>query len=338
MNTISSHHSYGGHKRILHQPGSAASYMSLPRSTVHIYCEPTSNRLEDQLIEISTERRNILIQEKLSDSGTFSQVFKGMLIQNQNEIDVQIKTVNSELCSKMQVSLFVAEGMAFYKLIHPNILPVIAACIQEPERPLLMYPLTIPGNLKNYLRTYKCSPDQDILRTQDLVDMAIQIVSGMIFLHGKSRLHRDLSTRNCVIHKSNLENTFVIKITDNSLSRDMFPDDYHCLGDCENRPIKWLSLESLVRKEFTPSSDVWSFGVTLWELMTLGQQPYFEVDPFEMVAYLQDGYRLFQPINCPDKLYDAMVCCWNENPDSRPNFVELLHYLKDFHTALGPYI
>jgi len=79
------------------------------------------------------------------------------------------------------------------------------------------------------------------------------------------------------------------------------------LGDNENRPVKWLALESLLKKEFTQSSDVWCYGVTLWELMTLGQQPYFEVDPFEMAAYLMDGYRLFQPINCPDKLYVLTV-------------------------------
>ncbi len=74
------------------------------------------------------------------------------------------------------------------------------------------------------------------------------------------------------------------------------------MGDNENRPVKWLSLESLLKKEFTQASDVWSYGVTIWELMTLGNQPYLEVDPFEMGAYLRDGYRLFQPINCPDKL------------------------------------
>lgn len=260
---------YTGNKRFA--PGSAASYMSLPRS-VHIYCEPTSNRLEDQLTEISVERRNVLIQDKLLE-GTFAQVYKGIFIRDPStQINVMIKTV-SDQCSKMQVSLFVAEGMTFFKSTHPNILPIISVCLENPEKPLLMYPLPSPGNLKHYLRTYKSSPEQDILTTQDLVQMAIQIVSGMIYLHKKSHLHKDLAARNCVIHKSPEEqgNVFMIKITDNSLSRDLFPDDYHCLGDSENRPIKWLSLESLTCKEFTPYSDIWSFGVTLWELMTLGK-------------------------------------------------------------------
>lgn len=93
-----------------------------------------------------------------------------------------------------------------------------------------------------------------------------------------------------------------VQITDNALSRDLFPADYHCLGDNENRPIKWLAIESLLQKTFSTSSDVWSFGVLLWELTTLAQQPYVEIDPFEMAAYLKDGYRLAQPINCPDEL------------------------------------
>lgn len=93
-----------------------------------------------------------------------------------------------------------------------------------------------------------------------------------------------------------------IQVTDNALSRDLFPSDYHCLGDNENRPVKWLAIESLVQKMFSVSSDVWSFGVLLWELTTLAQQPYIEIDPFEMASYLKDGYRLAQPINCPDEL------------------------------------
>lgn len=121
-----------------------------------------------------------------------------------------------------------------------------------------------------------------------------------------------------------IDDQFHVKLTDMALARDFFPNDYHCLGDNENRPIKWMAMESLVRREFSTASDIvssvnnfnmkgiylstflylnqWSFGVVLWEVTTLAQQPYVEIDPFEVGRVLRDGYRLTQPVNCPDEL------------------------------------
>lgn len=93
-----------------------------------------------------------------------------------------------------------------------------------------------------------------------------------------------------------------VKLTDSALSRDLFASDYNCLGDGEYRPIKWLSLEALQKSHYNEGSDVWSFGVLMWEMCTLGKLPYAEIDPYEMEHYLKDGYRLAQPFNCPDEL------------------------------------
>ncbi|EPY84817.1 hypothetical protein CB1_000443007 [Camelus ferus] len=139
------------------------------------------------------------------------------------------------------------------------------------------------------------------------------------------------------LHHS-IDDTLQVKITDNALSRDLFPMDYHCLGDNENRPVRWMALESLVNNEFSSASDVWAFGVTLWELMTLGQTPYVDIDPFEMAAYLKDGYRIAQPINCPDELFAVMACCWALDPEERPKFQQLVQCLTEFHAALGAYV
>ncbi|GLH09461.1 cAMP-dependent protein kinase catalytic subunit 1 [Gryllus bimaculatus] len=146
--------------------------------------------------------------------------------------------------------------------------------------------------------------EQYTLLTQDIVDMGIQVVLAMMYLHGQRICHRDLAARNCVVDEK-----LRVKVADNALARDLFPADYHCLGDNENRPIKWLAVESLLHKHFSGASDVWSFGVLLWELTTLAQQPYAEVDPFEMGAYLRDGYRLAQPVNCPDELRISLAEC-----------------------------
>lgn len=127
-------------------------------------------------------------------------------------------------------------------------------------------------------------------------------------------------------------------IADNALSRDLFPADYHCLGDNENRPIKWLALEALTKRQFSPAADVWALGVLLWELTTLAHQPYAEVDPFEVAAYLRDGYRLQQPANCPDELFAVMAYCWAMSPDDRPTLPQLQIFLRDFHTQLTRFV
>ena len=112
-----------------------------------------------------------------------------------------------------------------------------------------------------------------------------------------------------------------VRLCDAALSKDLFPGDYHCLGDNDNRPVKWLSLDTLQSGQFAPSTDVWGWGVTMWEILTRwnfsrsfwstlynlysyrAQQPFPDVDPFEMEGYLVDGFRLHQPVNCPDQLY-----------------------------------
>ncbi len=93
-----------------------------------------------------------------------------------------------------------------------------------------------------------------------------------------------------------------MEITDTALSRDLFPQDYHCLGDNENRPIKWLAMESLDRREFSSASDVWTFGVTMWEMLTCGLQPYMDIDAEDVLRNLREGFRLQQPYYCPDEL------------------------------------
>ncbi|PNF27269.1 hypothetical protein B7P43_G05298 [Cryptotermes secundus] len=189
--------------------------------------------------------------------------------------------------------------MTMYSLSHKNVLSVLGVSIEDHTAPFLIYPHRGDSNLKRFLQTCKLSAEgvARVLTTQEVVAMALQVVHAMQFLHKKRLLHRDLATRNCMVDQQ-----LKVQVADNALSRDLFPADYHCLGDNENRPVKWLAIESLVHANFSTASDVWSFGVLLWELTTLAQQPYVEVDPFEMAAYLRDGYRLAQPINCPDEL------------------------------------
>ncbi|XP_061185069.1 tyrosine-protein kinase RYK-like [Saccostrea echinata] len=301
-------------------------------------CFPPDPR--EILQEVAIEHRRIALGE-LQMEGTFGRIYQGTILSetvSETEIGVDqgimIKTV-SDQARPDQVHLFLTESCMMMGIIHQNIYPVIGACIESGQPPYVIYPYSSEGNLKKFLLKCRVSETGShySLSTQQLVYLAIQIVKAIQFLHRKKILHKDIATRNCVI-----DNDLQLKLTDNSLSRDLFPADYHCLGDNENRPVKWLSLEALVERRFSINSDVWSFGVALWELMSLAQQPYSEIDCFEMAAYLREGYRIAHPINCPDELYSMMSGCWAKNPDERPRFSQLLVYLQNFYEALGQYI
>ncbi|KAL8187661.1 UNVERIFIED_CONTAM: hypothetical protein K2H54_053579 [Gekko kuhli] len=269
--------------------------------------------------DIAISRERITLKDVLQE-GTFGRIFHGTLIEEKDpnkEKQVFVKTV------KAQDSI---SGTWTRKALGGR---------EEGEKPMVLLPYMNWGNLKLFLRQCKLveANNPQAISQQDLVHMAIQIACGMSYLARREVIHKDLAARNCVI-----DDALQVKITDNALSRDLFPMDYHCLGDNENRPVRWMALESLVNNEFSGASDVWSFGVTLWELMTLGQTPYVDIDPFEMAAYLKDGYRIAQPINCPDELFAVMACCWALDPEERPKFQQLVQCLTEFHAALGAYV
>ncbi|XP_046452287.1 tyrosine-protein kinase RYK-like isoform X2 [Daphnia pulex] len=281
------------------------------------------------------QRNNIIIGKTLLE-GTFGSIFHATLqIPGIPLQDVIVKTVKNN-AAETQVRLMMEEGTRFQDLKHQNIYPLIGIVDGDGCRPLLVYPSVTYGNLKRWLLYCRGSLDGSLphpLCTQDLVTIALHVLRGVQYLHQQNIIHKDLATRNCVI-----DDLFHVKLTDMALSRDFFPNDYHCLGDNENRPIKWMAMESLTRRDFSTASDIWSFGVVLWEVTTLAQQPYVEIDPFEVGRVLRDGYRLTQPVNCPDELYAIMAYCWSSSKSDRPTAPQLYRELHQFHQTLNEYI
>ncbi|KAJ9592192.1 hypothetical protein L9F63_001308, partial [Diploptera punctata] len=278
---------------------SGASYASFKRLPSYTVLDERGGKdIHERIAELTIQRCRVRLRNVVLE-GTFGRVYRGTYTEEEGvEEEVLVKTVTDH-ASQVQVSLLLQEGMTMYGLSHKNVLTVLGVSIEDHTAPFLIYPFHGDSNLKRFLQMCKLSSEgvARVLTTQEVVAMALQIVHAMQYLHKKRLLHRDLATRNCLVDQQ-----LRVQVADNALSRDLFPADYHCLGDNENRPVKWLAIESLVHGNFSTASDVWSFGVLLWELTTLAQQPYVEVDPFEMAAYLRDGYRLAQPINCPDEL------------------------------------
>ncbi|XP_022648256.1 tyrosine-protein kinase RYK-like isoform X2 [Varroa destructor] len=305
-------------------------------STIQDISASRSSLLSEQLNELAVDSACLTLVELLNE-GAFGRVYYAHL-STFPAVDVQpvfVKTVK-EQASAGQIEMFMQEGMMLYGMNHANVLTVFGTCLNLEGQPALIYPAMAEGNLKQFLRRSKFSQTEcghHCLTTQDLVDMGVQIAEGLMYLHRRFFLHKDVAARNCL-----LDERLHVKLADNSLSRDLFPDDYHCLGDGENRPVAWLAIESLNIREFTPASDLWMFGVTLWELLTLGQQPFAEIDSFEMVNYLNSGYRLAQPVNCPDELFEVMERCWVACPGERLTLPQVVRTLANFYNQLGSYI
>ncbi|TDG46536.1 hypothetical protein AWZ03_007097 [Drosophila navojoa] len=296
-------------------------------STITVASHGHGDKTKERLRRIPSVQPGALSYEQLIKEGTFGRIYAGKLGET---CDALVKTV-IDGASLTQVACLLQDASLLIGVSHQHILAPLLANTELPGPPEIAYPYPSKGNLKIYLQ--KSRESSTALSTRQLVEFGLHITKALAYLHSLGIVHKDLATRNCYVDEESY-----VKICDSALSRDLFPDDYDCLGDNENRPLKWLSLESLQKKIYTTQGDVWSLGVLYWELVTLAQMPHEEVDIFELTNYLAAGYRLEQPVNCPDEFFTVMNCCWHSEPKQRPTPSQLLSYLQDFHVDLGMYI
>ena len=146
----------------------------------------------------------------------------------------------------------------------------------------------------------------------------LQVATGMEFLSKKKIIHRDIAARNILVNED-----YIAKIMDFGLSRDVSSKDYYKAKHAAV-PIKWLAPEALLKGHFTTQSDVWAYGVLMWEIMTLGANPYPSVPMENLYQLLKDGHRMECPDECPAEVYQIMRECWHSNALMRPNFAKLI--------------
>ncbi|XP_065841406.1 uncharacterized protein [Oscarella lobularis] len=149
----------------------------------------------------------------------------------------------------------------------------------------------------------------------DLLSFVWQIASGMEYLSGKGLVHRDLACRNVLVVDEKL-----LKVSDFGLTRAVHQDGIYPQKTTRRLPLRWMSVEAIADRLFTEQSDVWSFGVVMWEICTLGSFPYSSVSTKDLLSHLRTGGRLERPDNCSEELYDMMSKCWCTEPESRPAF------------------
>jgi len=232
---------------------------------------------------------------------------------------------------------------------HVNIVNLLAACTQPSGQPLLaIMEFAELGNLRDYLRSRRGhrglprvddqadhQEDGQPVSLREMLNYAWQVGRGMQFLSSRRCVHRDLAARNVLVASRG-----VVKIADFGLARDVEESDYYRKVGEAKLPVLWMSPESLFAGVSTTKSDVWSFGVLLWEIVTCGEKPYTGVAAEAVLDLIKDGYRMSIPPQCPQHLYVIMRDCWHIEPSSRPSWSDLVSSLHSlYHQTLpGVYL
>ncbi|XP_032137735.1 fibroblast growth factor receptor 2 isoform X8 [Sapajus apella] len=246
-------------------------------------------------------------------------------------VTVAVKMLKDDATEK-DLSDLVSE-MEMMKMIgkHKNIINLLGACTQDgPLYVIVEY--ASKGNLREYLRARRppgMEYSYDINRVpeeqmtfKDLVSCTYQLARGMEYLASQKCIHRDLAARNVLVTENN-----VMKIADFGLARDINNIDYYKKTTNGRLPVKWMAPEALFDRVYTHQSDVWSFGVLMWEIFTLGGSPYPGIPVEELFKLLKEGHRMDKPANCTNELYMMMRDCWHAAPSQRPTFKQLVEDL-----------
>ncbi|XP_015769888.1 PREDICTED: fibroblast growth factor receptor 2-like isoform X8 [Acropora digitifera] len=318
---------------------SKPTYVNLQEVTLHSNMDSDPPHNEYAPLDLRTRSwevaREDVIVEKIIGKGAFGQVAKGTaknLSFRSGTRNVAIKMIKENAAESDKRDL--KSELELMKTLkpHPHVIKLLG-CVTESE-PLFVLIEYVPyGDLLGYLRksrglndTYYKDPDikpKSNLTSQQLMKFAWQIADGMNYLSLRKVIHRDLAARNVLVGEGE-----TCKITDFGMARDVQAENIYERKTKGRLPVKWTAYEALLFGQYTTKSDVWSYGVVLYEIFTIGGSPYPHMNGSKVVNFLQEGHRMQKPEHVDNKLYQIMMNCWQSEPEIRPSFADLTQQLK----------
>nr|XP_032829635.1 tyrosine-protein kinase Fer-like isoform X2 [Petromyzon marinus] len=254
------------------------------------------------------EHDDIILGEKLG-KGNFGEVYAGRL--KASGVPVAVKACHENLSQDLK-NRFLMEARILKRYNHPNVVRLIGVCTRRTPVYIVME-LVRGGDFLTFLRR-----EGSRLSVPQLLNYSEQAAAGMAYLESHNCIHRDLAARNCLVGEAS-----VLKISDFGMSRQQADGVYLATGVMRQIPIKWTAPEALHYGTYTTMSDVWSYGILLWEIFSLGSSPYPGWSNKMACEQVASGYRMPPPAVCPDGIYSLMLRCWEFHAEQRPTFTEL---------------
>ncbi|XP_014295647.1 insulin-like receptor [Microplitis demolitor] len=276
--------------------------------------------------EWEVPRKKIRLSRELGN-GSFGMVYEGVakdISKLKPEIRCAVKTVNENATDRERIE-FLNEASVM-KAFNTHHVVRLLGVVSRGQPPYVIMELMVNGDLKTYLRSHRPDQCENMSRQpptlKRIIRMAAEISDGMAYLSAKKFVHRDLAARNCMVAED-----LTVKIGDFGMTRDIYETDYYRKGTKGLLPVRWMAPESLKDGVFTSYSDVWSYGIVLWEMVTLASQPYQGLSNDQVLRYVIDGGVMERPENCPDSLYRLMRGTWNQKAVRRPTFIHITSIL-----------
>ncbi|XP_037528394.2 tyrosine-protein kinase SYK [Rhipicephalus sanguineus] len=268
---------------------------------------------------MSLDPKLIVLKDRIG-VGNFGEVHRALFGSGPVEVQIAVKRLRDTIVGDHKEEIM-NEAQTMAQLDHPHIVRLIG--ISQGQSLMLVMELAPLGPLNRFLRLNRSQLRQD--GAGRVLALASQVCGAMAYLEARQLVHRDLAARNVL-----LVNDRFVKVSDFGMTRALGSGkDYYKAQAAGKWPLRWYAPECIYFFKFSTKSDVWSFGVTLWEAMSYGERPYQGLAGQSILAMLESGKRLEQPDDCPERVYQLMQSCWQYKPDDRPTFTEICATLRE---------